>query len=197
MVAKFDWNEEESKLWISLIGNISVLGIALGSIFGGPVINRGRRRSMLAMTLVMSVGTGLSLIRTIPTIMIGRFIQGLAGGVVNNAVAKSIFECTSTELYAVFGTATGTFMSIGSLVCLLLGLSLPTDPEQYVHDETWRLTYAFPILVVLVLVVLLLSKYKYEPIDYSIKIGDTKNAKNLVKMLYAPSEPNLDEESNA
>lgn len=53
------------------------------------------------------------------------------------------------------------------------------------------------MLVVIVLVVLLLSKYKYEPIDYSIKIGDTKNAKNLVKMLYAPSEPNLDEESNA
>jgi MFS family permease len=72
--AKFEWNDTESKLWLSLIGNISVLGIALGSIFGGPVINKGRRRSMLAMTIVMAVGTGLSLFRTIPTIMIGRFI---------------------------------------------------------------------------------------------------------------------------
>jgi MFS family permease len=169
--AKFGWDDSERKLWTSLIGNISVLGSALGSIFGGPLINKGRRWSMLSMTGVMVAATVLSLFRTIPTIMIGRFVQGIAAGVVNSAVAKSIFESNSTELYGVFGTATGTFMCLGRILCLLLGLSLPTNPELFESDETWRLTYAFPLLIAAVILVLQLCVYRYEPIDFSIKHG--------------------------
>lgn len=72
--AKFEWNESEAKLWSSLIGNISVLGIALGSIFSGPVINKGRRRILIVMNGVFLIGTVLTLFLTIPTIFIGRFI---------------------------------------------------------------------------------------------------------------------------
>jgi MFS family permease len=164
-----------------------VLGTALGSIFGGPAINKGRRWSLLVMSGLMMASTGLTLFRTIPTIMLGRFGQGIAGGVVNSAVAKSIFESTSTELYGVYGTATGTFMCIGSLICLLLGLTLPTDPEQFEFDKTWRLTYAFPILIALVIIVLQLTIYKFEPIDFSIKHGRTEEAIKLVRMLYKPA----------
>lgn len=54
-------------------------------------------------------------------------------------------------------------------MCLLLGLALPTEPEKYEEDEWWRLTYSFPFLVSAILITLLLVKYKYESIDFSIK----------------------------
>lgn len=99
-------------------------------------------------------------------------------------MAKFIFECVSKELSGVFGTATGTFICIGSTACLLLGLTLPTEKEEYGEDEWWRLTFGFPLLISMIITVPLLFVYKYEPIDFNIKWGKDSDALSLIKMLY-------------
>ena len=45
--AKFGWTEEQTKLNNSIISTSGVVGMALGSIFGGKTITVGRRKATL------------------------------------------------------------------------------------------------------------------------------------------------------
>jgi len=81
LVAKFGWDDEQTKLNNSILTNISLIGIMVGAIFGGPIITYGRRRAVLLMSAVMVIGVVLTLIMTLPTMVIGLFITGFAGGV--------------------------------------------------------------------------------------------------------------------
>jgi hypothetical protein len=74
LIAKFEWDEDQSKLWNSLIGNSSLLGMLIGSCFGGGLIIGGRRRAIFMMNGLIYIGSSISLARTTPTILIGRFI---------------------------------------------------------------------------------------------------------------------------
>lgn len=53
-----------------------------------------------------------------------------------------------------FSTTTGTQIITGILFCSLLGYTLPTDPSDYMDDEMWRITYAFPFLISAFLLIL-------------------------------------------
>jgi len=55
-----------------------------------------------------------------------------------------------------------------------------------VDDELWRVTYAFPFIISIVQVLLLIFVYKYEPIDFSIVSGNDENALKQLKMIYKP-----------
>lgn len=80
------------KVYGSILGNSGVFGLFFGSILGGPIINRGRRRAIFILGILVLIGSGVSLIKTIPTIFIGRFICGFTGGVYTMICSKAIFE---------------------------------------------------------------------------------------------------------
>lgn len=46
----------------------------VGSLFGGPVINYGRRKSILWFSILIYLGAGITLIENAIAIMVGRFI---------------------------------------------------------------------------------------------------------------------------
>ena len=48
-ITKFGWDKEETQFYLSLIGNISLLGVMIGSLFGGGLIVYGRRRAIFFM----------------------------------------------------------------------------------------------------------------------------------------------------
>ena len=74
LTQKLEWDKEQEKLYSSLIGNMGIAGLGIGSIFGGFFISKGRRLAAFFMSAFILVGVGLSLILTVPTIMIGRFV---------------------------------------------------------------------------------------------------------------------------
>ena len=92
LIAKFGWDVSEARLYNSIIGNAGILGILAGSVTGGPIINLGRRRATFIMDIVVLVGVGISLIFSLPTILLGRFIIGYTGGVFNMICSKSVLE---------------------------------------------------------------------------------------------------------
>ena len=61
-VAKFAWNEQESILWTSIIANISLVGMLIGSLISGPLISKGRRLILLVVNILAIVSTILCLI---------------------------------------------------------------------------------------------------------------------------------------
>lgn len=108
-----------------LMTNAGILGIAVGSLLGGKIITYGRRRAILIMDIVIIVGTLLTLIRTIPTIIVGRFICGCASGVFNICMSKSISESVPASRASIFQPATNIGIRGAGVICLLLGLTLP------------------------------------------------------------------------
>lgn len=49
-----------------------------------------------------------------------------------------------------YGSFSGAFLAFGAgLVVFIGGVSLPINKEDYKDDEWWRLSYAFPLVVVI------------------------------------------------
>jgi hypothetical protein len=58
-----------------------VIGIGVGSIIGGTIIQIGKRKILVIFTIVAILGIGISLILSNTTIFIGRLIYGIASGI--------------------------------------------------------------------------------------------------------------------
>jgi hypothetical protein len=71
---KFGWDKEETKLYLSIMGNISLLGLMIGSIFGGGLITGGRRRAIFIVCPLIYIGAGMTMFLSIYTILVGRFL---------------------------------------------------------------------------------------------------------------------------
>jgi MFS family permease len=97
----------------------------IGSCFGGPFIMKGRRSAVFIISGIVYLGSGLTLIRTIPTIILGRFLHGFASAIFSLIMAKSIFETVPENQRGVFGGLTNILICFSGLLCLFMGLLLP------------------------------------------------------------------------
>ena len=77
------------------------------------------------MNAAIIVGTFITLILTIPTLIIGRFICGCAAGVFNICMAKSICETIPLSRSSIFEPMTNISICVAGVICLLLGSTLP------------------------------------------------------------------------
>lgn len=183
-MAKFDWSVEEGRLYNTLISNSSLVGLLIGSLIAGKLISLGRHKAIHQMNVLVVLGTGISLVRTIPTLIIGRFISGFAAGVLTAAMTKCIVETLPGDIAGMFGAATAISINFAGVICLILGLTLPNDPTQYKNDGNWRIIYGFPFIFVTLQEILLLFLFKYEPVNFSIKSGDDIQARKFLDLLY-------------
>ena len=62
LAKQFEWAEEDIKLYNSILGNCGLVGVMIGSLFGGPLIIKGRRRAILIWNAVTCFGVALTLI---------------------------------------------------------------------------------------------------------------------------------------
>ena len=137
------------------------------------------------MDLVIIVGTLLSLIRTIPTIIIGRFICGCASGVFNICMSKSISESVPASRASIFQPATNIGIRGAGVICLLLGLTLPEIASEQVNDQNWRLIYGFPLIWATLQLFMTTTIFKYEPINFLIQKGKDDEALQFLPLLYS------------
>jgi MFS family permease len=110
------------------------VGLFIGSLFGGNIVALGRRKAILAMNAAIVIGTLITLILTIPTLMLGRFICGCAAGVFNICMAKSICESVPASRSSLFEPMTNISICVAGVISLLLGLALPESEADYVYD---------------------------------------------------------------
>lgn len=82
-------------------------------------------------------------------------------------VIKSIVETVPEELSGGFGAMTNVMLNNGAFVCSLLGMALP-DEKEYKTDTLWRLSFGFPILLAVIQIILMLTPFSFEPLDYCL-----------------------------
>lgn len=119
-------------------------GAPFGAILGGKLADsRGRRGALLIDTWTFLLG---GLLQTIApdmyTIILSRFIIGLASGFSSVLVPIYLGELAPPTLRGVFGTLTQFAMVIGILIADFLAFPLATE-------ENWRTLFAVTMIVAL------------------------------------------------
>ena len=86
---------------------------------------------------------------------------------------------------AQYGMLTNIFINGGFFFCFLIGLLLPTDPEEFAEDEMWKLVSAMPAFFGLVTIMLWSLIFTEEPIAYCISVDRNEEAKRHLQRVYA------------
>lgn len=93
-------------MFSTIINTSASVGIAVGSLLGGFLINKGRRYALLLINLMAIVGCSLTLISNIWTLYTGRFIVGVSAGMVVMAGPRMLEETIPGHLMGWFGCST-------------------------------------------------------------------------------------------
>jgi MFS family permease len=149
-IVKFGWDEDEAKIYNTLISSVSILGIAIGSLLGGMAVQKGRRRAIFIFDFFTIVGAGICQYLSVPTLCLGRFICGFAAGVLNIALSKSIIETVPEKYTGMFGSLSNFYIATGVMLATVSGAVLPHSSEFYADTEMWRFVYACPIFICIV-----------------------------------------------
>lgn len=182
-IVKFGWDDDEQKIYNTLISSVSILGIAIGSLFGGLAVQKGRRRAIFIFDLMVIFGSAICQYLSLPTLCLGRFICGLAAGVLNIALSKSIIETVPEKYTGLFGSFSNFYIALGVMLATVAGVVLP-GKEGYAETELWRFVYACPIGISILQMLLFLFIWKEEPINFSVSVGDDASAKRFMARVF-------------
>ena len=188
-IEKFKWDEDEAKLYNTIISSVSIFGIAIGSLLGGKAVQKGRRRAIFIFNGVVIVGALICQYLSVTSLCIGRFVCGIAAGVLNVCLSKSCYETVPEHLSGMFGSLTNFYIAFGVMLATVSGAVLPHEEQHYENNETWRFVYACPVIIGLAQVILTAFVWKEEPILYAVSNNRDEEAKRLVaKVFYFPKE---------
>lgn len=181
LITQFGWDKEEAVHFNSLINITAMLGMAIGSLVAGNSIVYGRRKTLIFWETVAIFACALTLVRTLPTICVGRFVLGVSAGMLNVACGKSIDETMPLNLIGAFGAITNFGINFGITWIMLLGFMLPPmeDTTQQETDQLWRIIFGLPGVIAIFHIILLLTIFKEEPIIFNISNGNLKEAQTL------------------
>lgn len=140
---------------------------------------------MLLVGVIQLIGTGLILIATFPTLIIGRILQGICVGIYTSLVPVFINEISPLELTGTFGTFSSSFIALGIIVTNILAIFVNDWDENFkVISEIWRLVFGFPLITGTLQMVLLLFVFKDETPRYYLEKGRDEEAKEFIRKYY-------------
>ena len=114
----------------------------------------------------------------------GRFLVGIASGISNNVMGKSLDETVPSEVSQQFGILIAVYIVLGFTACYALGFILPTEENLLAEDERWRIILFMPAVIAAISILALFLVYREEPIAFNIAKGNDSDAKKLLRKVY-------------
>lgn len=163
-------NWENPNQYNTYIASLPILGMGIGCYTGGLLVKGGRRRIMILMNLIAAVGICISLVLDFWTILFGKFLWGLAVGVLATAGPLMIAETIPAEEMSFWGTSSNFFIVLAISITYAWGLGLPVagTPEVYTSDF-WRFVYGYPLINVSIVLVCFLFVYRNDSLQFLIE----------------------------
>ena len=181
----FEWTEDELTFWNTVINSIAVVGLTFGSLLGGKLIRKGRRRATLLIQAMAVLGSIMTMFRSLPLICLGRFIIGFVGTAACLIMGKSIGETLPASMASQYGVLIGLYINLGFLISFLVGLLVPTDPSEFAADEMWMIVSALPAIVGVISILLMSLFFVEEPVSFCIDNDNNAEAKKLLSRVYS------------
>lgn len=82
----------------TIIGSSAVLGLAVGSLLAGKVMGSGRRNCILTFNCFLFIGVLFTMVQSMFTLCLGRFMHGVAAGVLNLCMSVSMSESVTVAI---------------------------------------------------------------------------------------------------
>ena len=161
------------------------MGLIFGSLFGGKLILKGRRRAIIVIQAMAVIASIFTCFRSLFLICLGRFIIAFVGSCSCLIMGKSIGETVPSSMTASYGMLLNIFINVGFLLCFLIGLLLPTDPADFEKDEMWMVVSIMPAFFGVATIFLWSLVFTEEPIAYSLANNQDDEAKRLLKRCYS------------
>lgn len=140
---------EDAPFYETILQSMTNLGVAIGSLCGGAIVGKGRRRTILWSSTLNFFILIPTLFQVYPLMVTCKFIWGISNGVTGIAVARLIEEVLPPKLMSKYGALYNLSLAFGAMLSILLGLILPksSDIEGLKKTELWRVVFGFPIIL--------------------------------------------------
>ena len=172
------------------------------------MIEKYGRKVIFVRFNVLAIGSCLVMqIVSLHTIALGKFFNGFFVTVCYIAAIKMLNESIPVYLLGTYGTLASTCTAIGEMLCLGLGLGLPSedynpalinDPDNMLafeadkNDEFWRFCYLFPMFINLFMLSSFALFIKEDSIMYNLSLDRDDEALALIDKIYQKSESRKD-----
>ena len=148
------------------------IGVLLGSLFFGPVVDRFGYKILLVVSTVLALLglEGLSFFNELPVLSFCIFLIGLGGGMLNGATNALVSDISDDKERSSRLSILGVFYGIGALgMPLLLGIL----SKQYSYQIILQLTGLFMLMCVIYFLVIRFPESKIKqgfPINKALKL---------------------------
>ncbi len=170
---------------LSFIPSASTITAAIASIFAGSLCAKyGRRKIMLLSDINAIVGVILTLVASLPAVIIGRLLLGFTFGITTVVIPIYFTEIPPIEYVGAAGIGLSVLASIGVLAAFCLGLAVPDEMAPGETSETWRILQAITILIAIVRIINFLFFFKYETPQYLVAHNKMEEAEKALAQVY-------------
>jgi len=188
LVVMFDWTESEKDIYLSLISAFLPLGAVLGAFLSGPLSKKiGRRKAHILTDILCLIGTGITIILNVYTIIAGRLICGISIGLYSTLISVYVNEFAPYEISGLCGTIYEFFYCLGIFLSYVAGLNLPSEDEP--QNDWWRIMVSIPGILCFIRMLCLLFVFKHDtPKFLFMNKNDVEESKKCLRTIYLSEE---------
>ena len=114
----------------------------------------------------------------------GRLFMGFAAGIYSTDIPTYINEISPKHLTGMFGACHNLCIALSCVISSAIGMCLPDLTNEEARSYyLWRISYATPLLLSFIQVILMLTVYRHESPYFYIYKNDEENAKIALQKL--------------
>jgi len=182
---KFGWSKQAAQTNNMLISSSAIVGMIIGSLVSGKLVQKDRRRASIWLSLTAIIGCVVSLYLNMVVICIGRCMFGFAAGALVTCGNLMLAETIPSSKFDSFSIMINVGIMGGLMLCLLIGSPLPSlDATSAATTKLWMIPYGFPIVIALFNIILFLTYITEDSLKNLVKCDKELEATNLIKKIY-------------
>jgi len=160
-------------------------GAIVGALIGGQLVAKlGRRKTMLFSDVVGVLGSSLTLVASLPCMIVGRVISGIVGGINTVSVAMYLVEMSPVAMAGATGSMSIIILEIMAFMSLVAGYVVPEERSGGIKDQVWRILLFIPAFLNIIRFILMKFVFSYETPSYLIEKKKAPEAMESLKSIY-------------
>jgi MFS family permease len=190
---RYGWTDTQTTTWSVVLTTGVTSGMIVGSLLAGVFMKRNTKRNLiLAMNILLLLGTGLSLVDNLYIMTVGKVLYGIGIGGLIVYCPGYMNEMAPVEVKGPFGTITNVAACVGILVPALFALWIPEKKDlladSFYVTNYWRVVWAFPVVTVLLQTLLLTTVFAYDTPSELKSMMKKEDLAKLMSRMYEEEE---------
>ena len=182
-------------LLLGIINGFLAFGGMIGSATSSYIINSlGRKKGFFIGNVIAFIGSILCFCTNQYAIFaIGRLVFGYGIGIFSVLVPIYINEISPKSISGMMGALHNLMLTIGMFLNFALGLFMPDftvalEKLSTLQKNWWRVMLGFPILIILLNTILLLTFFSFDTPTFLVSINKKEEAEAVLEKIYQPND---------